>query len=76
MKQRASETELSALIAIAAKKGTVTLASFKKEQPEIRSPAEVLRRLTEKGLVIRKTRGQYTIDDELFCEYLRRMRDD
>ena len=45
-------------------------------RPEIRSPAEVLRRLTEKGLVNRKTRGQYTIDDELFGEYLRQMRDD
>jgi len=76
MKQHASGVELSALSTIAAKKGAITLASLKKEHPEIKSPAEVLRRLTDKGLVHRESRGLYSISDELFCEYLRRIRDE
>jgi len=76
MKQRASGVELSVLGTIASKKGAITLASLKKEHPEIKSPAEVLRRLTDKGLVHRESRGLYSISDELFCEYLRRMKDE
>lgn len=76
MKQQASELELTALKAIAVNKGNMSLNSIKKEHPEIKSPAEVLRRLTEKGLVNRKARGQYSIEDELFCEYLKRIEDE
>jgi len=76
MIQQASENELSALYAIAATGGAVTPASLRKKHPEIKSPAEILRRLTGKGLVQRVSRGQYVIGDDLFCEYLRRARDE
>ena len=74
MIQRASEKERLALYFIATTDGSVTPASLRKEHPEIKSPAEILKRLTDKGLVQRISRGQYSIGDELFREYLRRVR--
>ena len=74
MKQLASGLELSVLRAIAARKNTITLANLKSENPEIKSPAELLSRLSEKGLITRKSRGLYSIEDELFGEYLLRIR--
>jgi hypothetical protein len=76
MRQRASGKELLALYSIAATDGFVTPASLRNKHPEIKSPAEILRRLTDKGLVQRVSRGQYAIGDELFREYLRRVRDE
>jgi len=76
MMQRASGKELSALNTIAANEDVVTLAALKEEHPEIKSPAEVLRRLKDKGLIQRVSRGHYTIGDKLFREYLSRMSDD
>ena len=76
MMQRASGKELSALKTITAKRDVITLAALKEEHPEIKSPAEVLRRLKNKGLIQRVSRGQYTIGDKLFREYLSRMSDD
>ena len=39
---------------------------------KIKSAAEVLKRLTEKGLVERVERGQYRLSDPLFAEYVKR----
>ena len=76
MRQRASGKELSALYYIAVTDGFVTPDSLRKKHPGIKSPAEILRRLTDKGLVQRVSRGQYAIGDELFREYLRRVSDE
>ena len=76
MIQRASESELSALYYIATTEGSVTPTFLGKEKPQIKSPAEILRRLTDKGLVQRVSRGQYEIGDELFREYLRREKEE
>ena len=40
--------------------------------PEIKSAAEVLRRLTIKGLAERIRRGEYRVSDRLFAEYIKR----
>jgi hypothetical protein len=76
MIERASEKELSALHSIATSGKSVTPASLKKEHPEMKSVAEILKRLTKKGLVHQVSRGKYVIGDELFREYLRWMRDE
>ena len=76
MIQRASEKELLALYFIATTDGSVTPTSLRKKHPDIKSPAEILKRLTNKGLVQRISRGQYSIGDELFREYLRWVRDE
>jgi len=41
--------------------------------PEIKSAAEVLRRLTVKGLAERVKRGEYRVSDRLFAEYIKRL---
>ena len=41
--------------------------------PEIKSAAEVLRRITEKGLAERVKRGEYRVPDRLFSEYIKRL---
>jgi len=75
MLKRASENELSALYVIAASDGSETPTSIRKKHPEIKSSAEILKRLTDKGLVQRVSRGQYVINDELFREYIIQVRD-
>jgi len=45
---------------------------LEKRYSKIKSAAEVLKRLTEKGLVERVERGQYRVSDPLFAEYVKR----
>jgi hypothetical protein len=70
---RASGIESVALQALAAHDGVLGPRTLENRCPEIKSAAEVLKRLTEKGLVERVRRGEYCISDRLFAEYIRRL---
>jgi len=70
---RASEKELIALQAIAHFDKPVTPLSLQEASPDLKSTGEILRRLQAKGLIQRVARGEYIVDDLLFCEYLNQM---
>jgi len=68
---RASEQELTALHVLASKDEVLGPRALEDRCPEIKSAAEVLRRLTVKGLAERVKRGEYRVSDRLFAEYIK-----
>jgi len=70
---RASEQELLALHELASNDEVLGPRALEKLCPQIKSAAEVLKRLTEKGLTERIKRGEYRVSDKLFAEYIKRM---
>ena len=73
MISRASHQELAALQALASSDGVLGPRGLENRCPEIRSAAEVLKRLVEKGLANRIKRGEYRVSDRLFAEYIKRI---
>jgi hypothetical protein len=69
---RASEQELAALNVLASNDEVLGPRALEDRCPEIKSAAEVLRRLTVKGLAERVRRGEYRVSDRLFAEYIKR----
>lgn len=69
---RASEQELAALHVLASNDEVLGPGALEHRCPEIKSAAEVLRRLTVKGLAERVKRGEYRVSDRLFAEYIKR----
>ena len=70
---RGSEQELLALHKLASNDEVLGPRALENRCPEIKSAAEVLKRLTEKGLTERVKRGEYRVSDRLFAEYIKRM---
>ena len=69
---RASEQELEVLHVLASDDEVLGPRALENRCPEIKSAAEVLKRLTAKGLAERVRRGEYRISDRLFSEYIKR----
>ena len=74
MMGRASPQERMALSVLANSETIMSPRNLEKRYSKIKSAAEVLKRLTEKGLVERVERGQYRLSDPLFAEYVKRRR--
>jgi len=72
MMGRASPQERMALSVLATSETIMSPQNLEKRYSKIKSAAEVLKRLTEKGLVERVERGQYRLSDPLFAEYVKR----
>jgi hypothetical protein len=70
---RASSQEKAVLKMVSASEREVSPRDFEKSGSKIKSAAELLKRLTEKGLLERLDRGQYRISDPLFAEYIKRL---
>jgi hypothetical protein len=69
---RASDQEQAALRVLAAGDEVLGPHALAERCPEIKGAAEVLTRLTAKGLAERAGRGRYRLSDRLFAEYVRR----
>ncbi len=69
---RASVQEMTALKVLATNDAVLSPRTLEKRSAKVKNAAEVLKRLTEKGLVERIGRGQYRIADPLFAEYIKR----
>ena len=69
---RASEQELEVLHVLASDNEVLGPRALENRCPAIKSAAEVLKRLTAKGLAERVRRGEYLISDRLFSEYIKR----
>jgi hypothetical protein len=70
---RASEQELTALHVLAGNDEVLGPRALEDRSPDVKGAAEVLKRLTEKGLVERVKRGEYRVSDRLFAEYIKRL---
>jgi len=70
---RASEQEMTALRVLVNNEGGLGPRALEDCCPEIKSAAEVLKRITEKGLAERVRRGEYRVPDRLFSEYIKRL---
>jgi len=68
---RASDIEGIALQEMAHHGDVIGPRELAKRCPGIRSAGEVLKRLTEKGLIERVKRGEYRLTDRLFAEYMK-----
>jgi hypothetical protein len=68
----ASEQELAALQILARSDTPLGPQAVKNANQRIKSTAQVLKRLSEKGLTERFARGKYGIADRLFAEYVNR----
>ena len=69
---RASAQERTALNVLATSDDVLSPRALEERCSEVKSAAEVLKRLTEKGLVERVGRGKYRVSDPLFAEYVKR----
>lgn len=68
----ASEQEFAVLRILSQSEKPLGPQAVRAANQEVRSAAQVLKRLSEKGLAVRHARGQYGIADRLFAEYVRR----
>jgi len=74
MANLSSEQEFAALQILARYETPLSPLDVKNANQKIRSAAQVLKRLSEKGLTERHARGKYSIADRLFAEYVNRKR--
>lgn len=70
MIERASQQEMDVLKLLASTETPLTPKSVADTCPAVRNPAQVLKRLVEKGLADHRSGGQYYLADRLFCHYL------
>ncbi|MCX7002792.1 MAG: hypothetical protein NTV22_05895 [bacterium] len=71
MLDQASPQELAVLRIMVNANGVLGPADIEERLSDVKNAAEVLKRLTAKGLVQRVGRGQFLVPDVLFAEYVR-----
>jgi hypothetical protein len=70
--QVATSAEQAVLVAMAREPGRVDLGTIRRRLPDTPGLAELVRRLIDRGLLFRETRGAYNFALPLFRAYLRR----